>query len=84
MIIANRKHAESALDTIERWLSVEEISAHLGVASITVYRWVERHRIPFHRIGRQLRFLASEVNTWVLSGSAATEIETKNVSRTNG
>ena len=26
----------------ERWLSVEEIAAHLGVNRDTIYKWIER------------------------------------------
>ena len=26
----------------DRWLSVDEISKHLGVSSDTVYRWIEK------------------------------------------
>lgn len=54
----------------ERWLSVEEIAKHLGISKETVYRWVERSRIPAHKVGKQWRFLVSEVNEWVKSGDA--------------
>jgi len=36
----------------DRWLSVDEISKHLGVSSDTVYRWIEKHSMPAHRMGR--------------------------------
>jgi len=28
----------------ERWLSVEEIGAHLGVSKETIYRWLEKKK----------------------------------------
>ena len=34
----------------ERWLSVEEIAGHLGISKETIYRWVEREKIPAHRV----------------------------------
>lgn len=37
----------------ERWLSVEEISIHLGVSRETIYRWAEKRKIPAHKVGRQ-------------------------------
>jgi len=55
----------------ERWLSVEEIAAHLGVSKETVYRWLEREKIPAHRVGRLWKFKASEVDKWICVGGAA-------------
>lgn len=60
------------MDTAERWLSVEEIAAHLGVASITVYRWLEKERVPAHRMGKLWKFKASEVDSWIAKGGATT------------
>ncbi len=54
----------------ERWLSVEEIASHLGVAAITVYRWLEKGKIPAHRVGKLWKFKVSEVDSWVVSGGA--------------
>jgi excisionase family DNA binding protein len=54
----------------ERWLSVEEISKHLGVSKETIYRWVEKRKIPAHKLGRQWKFKVSEVDEWVTSGGA--------------
>jgi len=31
----------------DRWLSVDEISKYLGVSSDTVYRWIDKHAMPF-------------------------------------
>ncbi len=56
---------------LEPWLSVEEISSHLGVSKESVYRWLEKKRIPAHRIGRLWKFKPSEVDQWVISGSAS-------------
>lgn len=55
----------------ERWLSVEEIAAHLGISKETIYRWLEREKIPAHRVGRLWKFKASEVDRWVKDGEAA-------------
>lgn len=54
----------------ERWLSVEEIAAHLGISKETIYRWLEKEKIPAHRVGRLWKFKASEVDQWVFKGSA--------------
>lgn len=55
----------------ERWLSVEEIAAHLGIKRDTVYKWIERKDMPAHKVGALWKFRRSEVDKWVLSGKAA-------------
>lgn len=57
----------------ERWLSVDEIAAHMGVNPDTVYKWIERKRLPAHKMGRLWKFKASEVDEWVRQGKAARE-----------
>ena len=61
----------------ERWLSVEEIAAHLGISKETIYRWIERKKIPAHRVGRLWKFKVSEVDTWILNGGADEHENTK-------
>jgi len=34
----------------DRWLSVDEIGKYLGVSSDTVYRWIDKHAMPTHRL----------------------------------
>jgi excisionase family DNA binding protein len=59
----------------ERWLSVAEIAAHLGVNQDTVYKWITRKKMPAHKLGRLWKFLASEVDAWVKAGKAAVDVE---------
>jgi excisionase family DNA binding protein len=54
----------------ERWLSVEEIAAHLGISKETIYRWLEKKKIPANRIGRLWKFKATVVDQWVSSHGA--------------
>jgi excisionase family DNA binding protein len=55
----------------DRWLSVEEIAAHLGVKRDTVYKWVRLKGMPHHKVGRLVKFRQAEVDHWVTSGKAA-------------
>lgn len=55
----------------DRWLSIAEISEHLGVSSDTVYKWIEKHSMPAHRMGRLWKFKKDEVDEWVKAGGAA-------------
>lgn len=51
-----------------RWLSVDEIAAYLGVKRDTVYKLIERKKMPAHKVGRLWKFQAREVDEWVRSG----------------
>jgi len=55
----------------ERWLSVGEIATHLGVNPDTIYKWIDRKKLPAHKLGRLWKFLASEVDAWIKAGKAA-------------
>lgn len=59
----------------ERWLSVEEICSHLGVSKETIYRWLEKKKIPAHKVGRLWKFQVSEVDVWIKGGNAAENAE---------
>ena len=54
----------------EPWVSVDEVSGHLGVAKDTIYRWIETRGLPAHRVGRLWKFKLSEVDAWVERGGA--------------
>ena len=54
----------------DRWLSVEEMSKYLGVSNDTVYRWIDGHNMPAHKMGRLWKFKKDEVDNWVKSGGA--------------
>jgi excisionase family DNA binding protein len=54
----------------ERWSSVDEVTAHLGVSRDTIYRWIEARALPAHRIGRLWKFKLSEIDAWVRAGGA--------------
>ena len=54
--------------TVERWYSMNEIAAHLGVSRDTVLSWIENKNMPSHRIGRLWKFKVSEIDEWVRSG----------------
>jgi excisionase family DNA binding protein len=57
-------------DIEDRWLSVEEICKYLGVSKDTVYRWIDKHSMPAHRMGRLWKFKRTQVDAWVEAGGA--------------
>lgn len=52
----------------DRWLSAKEVSEYLGVGRSTVYKWIERHELPAHKVGRLWKFRKLEVDAWITSG----------------
>ena len=54
----------------DRWLSVDEICAHVGVSRDTVYKWIDRKGMPAHRAGRLWKFKRNDVDRWVRAGGA--------------
>ena len=36
----------------DRWLSVDDIAAYLGIKRDTVYRWISERNMPGHKIGQ--------------------------------
>lgn len=60
----------------DRWLSVNEIAAYLGITSDSVYRWIESKSMPAHRVGRRWKFRKEELDEWVRSGGADDRTDT--------
>lgn len=61
---------ETEAQKLEPWLSVEEVAKYLGISKETVYRWLEKKKVPAHRVGKLWKFKPSEVDAWVKSGDA--------------
>ena len=59
------------LNDTERWLSLEEISKHVGCSKYTSRAWIKKGAIPYHKVGRLYKFRASEVDSWIESGASA-------------
>ena len=63
--------ADIKMNDVERWLSLEEISKHVGCSKDTIRAWIKKDTIPFHKVGRQCKFRLSEVDAWIESGASA-------------
>lgn len=66
-----RDHSQLESIMEDRWLSVDEIAAYLGIKRDTVYKWISEKKMPVHRLGRLWKFRKEEVNEWVKTGGAA-------------
>jgi excisionase family DNA binding protein len=50
---------------------VEDTAAkHLGIRRETLYRWIEKRKLPACRLGRHWKFKLSEVDAGVRAGGA--------------
>jgi len=55
----------------QRWLSVDDVAAYLGIRRGTVYKWIERHGLPARKVGRLLKFRRTDVDRWMESQKSA-------------
>lgn len=61
----------------ERWLNLQELCDYLPdkPAKPTVYAWVNQGIIPYHKGGKKLRFLKSEIDAWLKNSKQLTKAE---------
>ncbi len=57
-----------------RWLSVDEITAYLGVGRESIYSWIDKRDLPAHRVDRFWKFQKEDVDNWMKSDKAADDI----------
>jgi excisionase family DNA binding protein len=62
----------------DRWVSVDEIAAYLGIKRDTVYKWIAEKQMPAHRMGRLWKFRKEQVDEWVKSGGAGVNEKSQN------
>lgn len=57
----------------DRYYSVDEIAAYLGVKRDTIYKWITRKSLPAHKVGRLWKFRKAEVDAWVRQDGEASQ-----------
>jgi excisionase family DNA binding protein len=64
---------------VDRWFNIDELKEYLPdhPAKATIYGWVSKREIPFHKGGKKLRFLQSDIDTWLSRGKHRSENELK-------
>jgi predicted DNA-binding transcriptional regulator AlpA len=73
------KSNEPPIET-DRWFDLNELCSYLPdkPSKATVYGWVHFGLIPCHKGQKKLRFLKSEIDTWLKKGRKKTSAETAN------
>jgi len=65
--LINKKHRKQSFGILnmEELLTLEELSRYLKISKPTLYKMVEKGRIPALKIGNQWRFKKEDINRWV-------------------
>lgn len=68
----------------ERWMNLDEFCQYHPdkPSKMTVYGWVQAGSIPVHKGGKKLRFLKSEIDSYLLQGRKQTTAEIEAESKT--
>lgn len=56
--------------TIEKWVTLKDVQAYLGVGRDTILQWIAKRNMPAYKVGRLWKFKLSEVDDWIRSGGA--------------
>lgn len=61
----------------DEWLNLRELCDYLPShpAFQTVYGWTSCHQIPYHKKGKRIMFLKSEIDDWLHSGKMKSQRE---------
>jgi excisionase family DNA binding protein len=68
---------EQTITPMTQWLNIDELREYLPdhPAKATIYGWVSSRQIPYHKGGKKLRFLQSEIDEWLATGKRKSESE---------
>jgi len=58
----------------DQWFSIDELSDYIpgNPKKPTIYGWVSAQKIPYHKKGKHLAFLRSEIDEWLKQGRRLT------------
>ena len=68
------RHKQQASES-PRWMNIDELCAYhpSHPKKQTVYEWVSKKTIPYHKMTKGLMFLQSEIDEWLKSGAQKSE-----------
>ena len=61
----------------DQWMNLKKLCEYLPShpAEQTVYGWTSCHQIPFHKRGKRIMFLKSEIDAWLHDGKRKSQKE---------
>jgi excisionase family DNA binding protein len=51
-----------------KWMRMPQLARYLSVSRTTVYRLVQQHHLPTHKVAGTIFFDQEEVDRWIRSG----------------
>jgi len=68
---------QSQAQESDQWLNLSDLCKYHPdkPAKPTVYAWIGQRSIPYHKKGKKLMFLKSEIDTWLKEGRRKTAAE---------
>lgn len=72
-VLKNLNPSNSSTEDI--FMNIEETSKLIDLSVSTVYGLVHKNKIPYHKKGKRLYFLKSEILDWIKSGKIETTSE---------
>ena len=68
------RHKQQASES-PRWMNIDELCAYhpSHPKKQTVYEWVSKKTIPYHKMTKGLMFFQSEIDEWLKSGAQKSE-----------
>ncbi len=49
-------------------MTIRQVAEYLHCHDMTIYKLIRRHGLPGFRLGKDWRFLRSEIDTWIAKG----------------
>jgi excisionase family DNA binding protein len=74
LLLNGKTQAES-----DGWLNIDQFIEYLPEkpAKPTIYQWVKEKKVPYHKRGKHLYFLKTDIDAWLKSGRKKTIAEIK-------
>jgi excisionase family DNA binding protein len=57
--------SSEVMDTIDKWLTIEELAGYIKMSRTKLYGMAQRGEIPASKIGNQWRFDREEIDRWM-------------------
>lgn len=78
---------KSAKNNEDRWMNIDDLREYHPdhPAKPTIYAWINQRLIPYHKKGKKLQFLKSEIDKWLMDGRKKTmeEIQDEAINYSN-